>query len=182
MYQKSINKKAVSPLIATVLLIAFAIALGAIVMNWGKTYVEGEMESGTAEYYASRECDRDIRLSIKDVARRPQLCYNHTGDEVSIRFMVENAGPRTVEGIRLTVFGTNGGVYQTDETHGIERTQIPPGQILLNTTTFDVDSETFGTVAQVEFTAYLETTGQAGPHLCSNNPLIRTGTALAPCR
>lgn len=33
------NKKAVSPLIATVLLIAFAVALGAIVMNWGRTYV-----------------------------------------------------------------------------------------------------------------------------------------------
>ena len=30
------NKKGVSPLIATVLLIAFAIALGTVIMNWGR--------------------------------------------------------------------------------------------------------------------------------------------------
>ena len=30
------NKKGVSPLIATILLIAFAIALGTVIMNWGR--------------------------------------------------------------------------------------------------------------------------------------------------
>ena len=30
------NKKGVSPLIATILLIAFAVALGAVVMSWGR--------------------------------------------------------------------------------------------------------------------------------------------------
>lgn len=34
------NKRALSPLIATVLLIAFAIALGAIVMGLGKNYIK----------------------------------------------------------------------------------------------------------------------------------------------
>ncbi|MDO8740268.1 MAG: hypothetical protein Q7J54_01695 [Candidatus Woesearchaeota archaeon] len=34
------NKRALSPLIATVLLIAFAIALGAIVMSLGKNYIQ----------------------------------------------------------------------------------------------------------------------------------------------
>ena len=34
------SKKAVSPLIATIILIAFAVALGAVVMNIGKGYVE----------------------------------------------------------------------------------------------------------------------------------------------
>lgn len=33
------NKKAISPLIATVLLVLFALVLGAITMNWGKSYV-----------------------------------------------------------------------------------------------------------------------------------------------
>ena len=31
-----LQKKGVSPLIATVLLISFAVALGAVVMNWGR--------------------------------------------------------------------------------------------------------------------------------------------------
>ncbi len=34
------NKKAVSPLIATFLLLVFSIALGSVVMSWGKGYVE----------------------------------------------------------------------------------------------------------------------------------------------
>lgn len=34
------NKKAVSPLVATILLIVFALALGTVVMNWGKVYIE----------------------------------------------------------------------------------------------------------------------------------------------
>lgn len=34
------NKKAVSPLIATLLLVIFSIALGSVVMSWGKQYVE----------------------------------------------------------------------------------------------------------------------------------------------
>ena len=34
------NKKAISPLIATILLVLFALVLGAITMSWGKGYVE----------------------------------------------------------------------------------------------------------------------------------------------
>jgi flagellin-like protein len=36
-----INKKAVSPLVATVLLIVFSLILGTITMNIGKAYIEG---------------------------------------------------------------------------------------------------------------------------------------------
>jgi hypothetical protein len=34
------NKKALSPLVATVLLVIFSLAIGTITMNWGKNYVE----------------------------------------------------------------------------------------------------------------------------------------------
>ena len=44
------NKKAISPLIATILLVVFALVLGAITMSWGKGYVErvGEEEQPSA--------------------------------------------------------------------------------------------------------------------------------------
>ena len=38
------NKRAISPLIATILLVLFALVLGAITMNWGKSYVEAVEE------------------------------------------------------------------------------------------------------------------------------------------
>ena len=34
------NKRALSPLVATILLVIFALVIGTITMNWGKTYVE----------------------------------------------------------------------------------------------------------------------------------------------
>jgi len=34
------SKKALSPLVATVLLVIFALVIGTITMNWGKAYVE----------------------------------------------------------------------------------------------------------------------------------------------
>jgi flagellin-like protein len=36
------SKKGLSPLIATVLLIAFAVAMGAMIMNWGSSFGENE--------------------------------------------------------------------------------------------------------------------------------------------
>ncbi len=176
-----LNRKAVSPLIATVLLIAFAIALGAIVMNWGKSWVEEEMQSGQEEFYASKECDRDIQLGIKSIGNRPQLCYNHSGTSLTIDFMIYNGGPRTVEGIRVIAYGSLGESNETSSSDGIESTAISPGGILKSTATFTVDNSTFGTLAQVEFVAYLNTSGYAQAWLCTKNALIKTGTQLATC-
>lgn len=38
------NKKGLSPLVATVLLVVFALIIGTITMSWGKSYVEGMAE------------------------------------------------------------------------------------------------------------------------------------------
>jgi len=42
------NKKGLSPLVATILLVLFALILGTITMNWGKAYVEKLPEKPTA--------------------------------------------------------------------------------------------------------------------------------------
>ena len=42
------NKRAVSPLIATILLIVFSLILGTITMNLGKAYIEDITEVGAA--------------------------------------------------------------------------------------------------------------------------------------
>ena len=40
MEKLEMDKKALSPLIATILLVIFSLAIGTITMNWGKNYVE----------------------------------------------------------------------------------------------------------------------------------------------
>jgi len=43
------NKKALSPLMATVLLVVFALVIGTVTMNVGKSYVEKEIVSESKE-------------------------------------------------------------------------------------------------------------------------------------
>ena len=40
MYQ---NKKSISPLVTTIILLAFAVALGSVVMSWGKGLIESKV-------------------------------------------------------------------------------------------------------------------------------------------
>ena len=175
------KKKAISPLIATVLLIAFAIALGAIIMNWGKTYVEEEMESSRSEYYAIKECERDIELNIKEVGNKPKLCYDYDGStNLTIDFILYNTGPREIEGVRIVVIGADGSINQTGSNFKIENTSIPPGGLLRNITSFIVPSS-FGDLVQIEFIPFLNTTGSFAPVLCSKRSLIKSGTGLSTC-
>lgn len=60
------NRRALSPLIATVLLVFFALVIGAITMNWGKSYVNKITEEPEAEPKIST-FDSAIIISIKDI-------------------------------------------------------------------------------------------------------------------
>ncbi len=56
------NKKALSPLMATLLLVIFAILVGAVTMSWGKNYVEDIEHKEPVEKLESA-----IIISIKDI-------------------------------------------------------------------------------------------------------------------
>ena len=68
------NKRGISPLFATVLLIAFSVALGAVVMSWGESYIAEKAEfvqGGVQE--VSRGCDA-VLFNIMTVHATPQIC------------------------------------------------------------------------------------------------------------
>lgn len=48
------SKKSISPLVATILLLAFAVALGSVVMSWGKGLIE--KASSTETTVTLEEC------------------------------------------------------------------------------------------------------------------------------
>ncbi len=57
------NKKALSPLVATLLLVISALVLGAVTMTWGRAYAEGTEEVAAEE----PETESAIIISIKDI-------------------------------------------------------------------------------------------------------------------
>lgn len=99
------SKRGVSPLIATVLLIAFAVALGAVVMNWGRTYVEDTADFARGKSDTEIKCSSDVKIRFLEVKNIKQLCYEYTS-RTNLNFTIENTGKLDVVGLAITVVGT----------------------------------------------------------------------------
>lgn len=75
------NKKALSPLIATVLLIAFAVALGVMIMTWTQSIPNSNVNCAEI------------------VLEEQNICY--TGEQ--IRLQVRNSGKVDISGIQMRI-------------------------------------------------------------------------------
>lgn len=107
------SKKSVSPLIATVLLIAFAVALGAVVMNWSKSYFETTTQYATEKSDTARMCAMDVSLGVLKVGSEQKICYNVTTYNVEVT--LENKGSIDLDRLKTSIILTDGNIY-TNET------------------------------------------------------------------
>lgn len=82
------SRKAMSPLIATVLLIAFAVALGAMIMNWSADVTPQTVDK-------SKMCS-DMEISI---SKNPCISDN------KLSFGIKNSGSRKINGLMLKAIG-----------------------------------------------------------------------------
>lgn len=83
-----------SPLIATLLLIAFAVALGIVIMSFGRAQVDLEAQ-----------CTIDVGLKFSKVGGSEQFCLDKTKNQLF--FVIENGPNIKVEGLVVNVIGTN---------------------------------------------------------------------------
>jgi flagellin-like protein len=91
------NIKGMSPLIATVLLIAFAVALGAMIMNWSTSVEEPAPSAGSDDPCTS------VAIELNEVFGKTLFCYQ----DGAIRFNVINTGTRELSGIQLRTLDAN---------------------------------------------------------------------------
>ena len=87
-----INKKAITPLMITILLISLAVAVGVGIMNLGRAQVE-----------QGAECAINIGLHFAQISAQQQLCYDAAGKKLS--FTVENGVNIKVEGLIVNIIG-----------------------------------------------------------------------------
>ncbi len=122
------NRKGVSPLIATVLLIAFAVALGAIVMSWGKSYITQTQTDVQNKGNLQMTCSEDVGINILSIAGSFDACYNDSNSSAKgkVEFTLKNSGSEALAGLKVQVI-TNVSVNETDITRSIE-----PGSVYRN--------------------------------------------------
>ncbi|MEM4263982.1 MAG: archaellin/type IV pilin N-terminal domain-containing protein [Candidatus Woesearchaeota archaeon] len=94
------SKKGVSPLIATILLIVFSIALGAVVMSWGEAYIEEKAEFvQTAE--TGTGCS-SAHFSLVNIAGVPQICFRQN----LIEMIIDNSPAIDIADIHTRIVGS----------------------------------------------------------------------------
>ena len=98
------SKKAVSPIVSSVLLIVFAVALGIVVMSWGKSAVTVE-EKGASCIQAS--------LNVIKIAEKSKICFK---DSISY-LTIENNGQIKITGFKVSFIGDS--IYQKDVVKGM---------------------------------------------------------------
>ncbi len=166
------TKRAVSPLIATVLLIAFAVALGAVVMNWGRGYVEDTANIARERSDTEVKCASDVDIGIIDIDGTPQICQNTSAQRVE--FIVENRKATTVRELQVRLIGQKTRV-PTNIKLGSQDTNLTANQARLVNVSFDYS--TLGDITQVKITPVIRVAGQEV--VCSQNAAILTN--IKPC-
>jgi len=152
------NKKALSPLIATLLLIGFAVVLGLVVMNWGKAYIEEKAEF-VAGPSAESVCPV-VKLSIIKVGEAQKVCYNPS--EKTITVFIENGPDAAIENLQARVIGS-AGIFTVDKALTEEMEPASSMQLKFN-------YENVGEVQQVKITPRFET--DHGTNFCINQAVV----------
>lgn len=134
---KSISKKGVSPLIATILLIAFAVALGSVVMNWG-------LNIGAS---SSNDKCRNVELKIRNI-NGGDVCFGGFGANGYINFIIDNTGRADIIGLSIWIVGEKGTkLFELDDI------MIEKGSLFSKKDKgVDYDFITFGNIKQIQFT------------------------------
>jgi len=94
------NKKGISPLIATVLLIGFAVAIAILVWFWYGNVIKEQAEKTGATSQGKLACASEVKYTIKNA------CYSSSGTTNNILFTIENKGT-SIDDLRVRIEGTS---------------------------------------------------------------------------
>ena len=143
------NKIGIAPLVATLLLISFAVSLGVVVMNFGRAQVELEAQ-----------CPLKIDLNFAKIAGKDDICFDSVKNEV--RFTVENGVNIKITGLLVNIIGT-----EKAETFDLSGALIEKGGIYLGKVSFS------GGIRQVKITPKIIL--QSEEQICTEKALVGEG-------
>ena len=133
MNKKKWGKEGVTPLMVTMLLLSLAVAVGVVVMNFGRAQVE-----------ENAECAIDIGLHFASISGQEQFCYDAA--QKSLRFTVENGINIKVEGLIVNIIGS-----EKAETFELNEAKMIKAGSYVGKVAFD--TATGGQIKQIKITA-----------------------------
>jgi archaellum component FlaF (FlaF/FlaG flagellin family) len=143
-------------------LIAFAVALGAVVMNWGRSYVEETAKQSGQTSDTKVTCAQKVKIEIVEVAKTPKICYNT--DEGYVEITMQNKGEVGLEGLLFNILGAEGTGVSYDINETLERSRIKKY-------TIDYDDSEHGSIEFVQIIPKVDVSGSAIAAECSDSDL-----------
>lgn len=145
------SKNGVSPLIATILLIAFAVALGSVVMNWGLNLNLGK---------STDKC-RNVEIKIRNIDAA-EACFGGFGSNGYINFIIDNIGT-DISGLAVWIIGEKG-----TRLFDLDNILIKKGSLYdKKDKEVSYDFSTFGNIKQVQFIPKVE--AEQALEICPKN-------------
>lgn len=147
-------KKGVSPLIATVLLIAFAVALGSVLLNWGLNLDLGK---------SSDKCRNvEIKLRSSDTA---DACFGGVGQNGYINFVLDNTGLNDLNGLSILIVGDKG-----TRLFDLDNVAINKGSLYdKKDKEVSYDFSKFGNIKQIQFIPKIKS--DKSTYICTKNSI-----------
>jgi flagellin-like protein len=103
-----LNKKAVSPLIATVLLVMIVVSIGAAVM----VVIQGLTEEQITNVETQSDliaCGSEVDVELIEIDQVYRICKNITSQtNGTITLLMENSGLKQITGFKVIVYGDDG--------------------------------------------------------------------------
>ena len=147
------SKTGVSPLIATILLIAFAVALGSVVMNWGLNLNLGK---------PTDKCS-NVAIKTREISSA-DVCYGGFGQNGYINFIIDNVGNTDVSGLAILIVGSKGKSRLFD----LDNIMIKKGSLFdKKDKEVSYDFSQFGSINGVQFIPKIKL--EQSTEICSRN-------------
>ena len=147
------NKKAISPLLSTIILILIAMGIGIVVMNWGRAQLE-----------TSAKCAIDTEMKVVVLNSIPQICYSGSGEEGLIRFIVENGANIDIHSVQLRAIGSKE-IYTVE----LANSGVKKGDALMKIVPYNYNL--FGDIRQIKITPKIVIYPGEPSILCSEQAL-----------
>ena len=135
---KIFGKRGVSPLIATLLLLALAVGLGILVMNWGRASLEERAR-----------CSVDLDMKVIELDKNPQICIGGNGEHGYVTFIIENGHIAEIKKLQFRAIGKKS-IYVDD----VPESKIGLGSVLEKTIPYNFNL--FGQPKQFKITPKIE--------------------------
>ncbi len=174
---KFFNKKGVSPIIASVLLVVITIAIGATTMAFIRSLTDTNLQKAQ-EGTSKIACGSDVKLEITMVNDNYKLCYDNSTGAMDI--LLHNTGSVDVKGFVMTMILNNGSVVATDFNTGYEVNQNAYASLNMTPSSFVNDASS--NVAQWRIEPKIRIDAGKDMTVCTDSAIVKDNKDVSPCQ